>query len=90
MNKSELIDAVASSADLSKAAATKAVDALLDTVADSLKKGEQVTLVGFGTFEVRARAARTGRNPQTGEAISIKASNAPAFKAGKALKDAVN
>ena len=90
MNKSELIDAVASSADLSKAAATKAVDALLDTVANTLKKGEQVTLVGFGTFEVRARAARTGRNPQTGETINIKASNAPAFKAGKALKDAVN
>ncbi len=90
MNKSELIDAVASSADLSKAAATKAVDAFLDTVADTLKKGEQVTLVGFGTFEVRARAARTGRNPQTGETINIKASNAPAFKAGKALKDAVN
>jgi DNA-binding protein HU-beta len=90
MNKSELIDAVASSADLSKAAATKAVDAVLDTVTNTLKKGEQVTLVGFGTFEVRARAARSGRNPQTGETINIKASNAPAFKAGKALKDAVN
>ena len=90
MNKSELIDAVASSADLSKAAATKAVDAMLDTVTNTLKKGEQVTLVGFGTFEVRARAARAGRNPQTGETINIKASNAPAFKAGKALKDAVN
>ena len=90
MNKSELIDAVASSADLSKAAATKAVDAVLDTVTNTLKNGEQVTLVGFGTFEVRARAARAGRNPQTGETINIKASNAPAFKAGKALKDAVN
>lgn len=90
MNKSELIDAVASSADLSKAAATKAVDAVLDTVTSTLKNGEQVTLVGFGTFEVRARAARSGRNPQTGETINIKASNAPAFKAGKALKDAVN
>jgi DNA-binding protein HU-beta len=90
MNKSELIDAVASSADLSKAAATKAVDAVLDTVTNTLKNGEQVTLVGFGTFEVRARAARSGRNPQTGETINIKASNAPAFKAGKALKDAVN
>lgn len=90
MNKAELIDAVASSADLPKASAAKAVDAFLDTVADTLKKGEQVTLVGFGTFEVRARAARTGRNPQTGETINIKASNAPAFKAGKALKDAVN
>jgi DNA-binding protein HU-beta len=90
MNKAELIDAVAASADLSKAAATRAVDAMLDTVTDVLKKGEQVTLVGFGTFEVRARAARTGRNPQTGETINIKASNSPAFKAGKALKDAVN
>ncbi|HEY9150505.1 MAG: HU family DNA-binding protein [Gammaproteobacteria bacterium] len=90
MNKSELIDAVASSADLSKAAATKAVDAVIDTVTNTLKNGEQVTLVGFGTFEVRARAARSGRNPQTGETINIKASNAPAFKAGKALKDAVN
>jgi DNA-binding protein HU-beta len=90
MNKSELIDAVASAADLSKTAATKAVDAVLDTVTNTLKNGEQVTLVGFGTFEVRARAARSGRNPQTGETISIKASNAPAFKAGKALKDAVN
>ena len=90
MNKSELIDAVASAADLSKASATKAVDAVLDTVTNTLKNGEQVTLVGFGTFEVRARAARSGRNPQTGETISIKASNAPAFKAGKALKDAVN
>jgi DNA-binding protein HU-beta len=90
MNKSELIDAVASAADLSKVAATKAVDAVLDTVTNTLKNGEQVTLVGFGTFEVRARAARSGRNPQTGETINIKASNAPAFKAGKALKDAVN
>jgi DNA-binding protein HU-beta len=90
MNKSELIDAVASAADLSKVAATKAVDAVLDTVTTTLKNGEQVTLVGFGTFEVRARAARSGRNPQTGETINIKASNAPAFKAGKALKDAVN
>ena len=90
MNKAELIEAVASSADLSKAAAARAVDAMLDTVTDTLKKGEQVTIVGFGTFEVRARAARTGRNPQTGETINIKASNSPAFKAGKALKDAVN
>ena len=90
MNKSELIDAVASSADLSKAAATRAVDAVLDAITETLRKGDQVTLVGFGTFEVRARAARTGRNPQTGETIQIKASKAPAFKAGKALKDAVN
>jgi DNA-binding protein HU-beta len=90
MNKAELIDAVASSADLSRASATQAVDAVVDTITESLRKGDSVTLVGFGTFEVRARAARTGRNPQTGEEIQIKASNAPAFKAGKALKDAVN
>ncbi len=90
MNKAELIDAVASSADLSKATATQAVDAVVDTITETLRKGDSVTLVGFGTFEVRARAARTGRNPQTGEEIQIKASKAPAFKAGKALKDAVN
>ena len=90
MNKAELIDAVASSADLSKAVATQAVDAVVDTITESLRNGDSVTLVGFGTFEVRARAARTGRNPQTGEEIQIKASRAPAFKAGKALKDAVN
>ena len=90
MNKAELIDAVASSADLSKASATEAVDAVVDTITESLRNGDSVTLVGFGTFEVRARAARTGRNPQTGEEIQIKASKAPAFKAGKALKDAVN
>ncbi|MEN8763812.1 MAG: HU family DNA-binding protein [Thiogranum sp.] len=90
MNKAELIDAVASSADLSRSSATEAVDAVVDTITESLRKGDSVTLVGFGTFEVRARAARTGRNPQTGEEIQIKASNAPAFKAGKALKDAVN
>ena len=90
MNKAELIDAVASSADLSKASATQAVDAVVDTITERLRKGDSVTLVGFGTFEVRARAARMGRNPQTGEEIQIKASKAPAFKAGKALKDAVN
>lgn len=90
MNKTELIDAVAESADLSKAAATRAVDAVLDGVIDTLRKGEQVTLVGFGTFEVRERAARTGRNPRTGESIEIKASKAPGFKAGKAFKDALN
>ena len=90
MNKAELIDAVASSADLSKASATEAVDAVVETITASLRKGDSVTLVGFGTFEVRNRAARTGRNPQTGEEIQIKASKAPAFKAGKALKDAVN
>jgi len=90
MNKAELIDEVASSADLSKAAATRAVDAVVDTITETLRKGDSCTLVGFGTFEVRERSARTGRNPQTGETIQIKASKAPAFKAGKAFKDAVN
>ncbi len=90
MNKAELIDAVAESADLSKASATRALDGALDAILNALKGGNQVTLVGFGTFSVRARAARTGRNPRTGEPIQIKASNVPGFKAGKALKDAVN
>ncbi|MDT8403400.1 HU family DNA-binding protein [Sulfuriflexus sp.] len=90
MNKAELIDAVAESADLSKASAARALDAALDTITAALQAGDQVTLVGFGTFSVRPRAARTGRNPRTGEAIEIKASNNPGFKAGKALKDAVN
>ncbi|HSH30769.1 MAG TPA: HU family DNA-binding protein [Thiohalobacter sp.] len=90
MNKAELIDAVADTANLSKADATRAVDAVLDSVTGALRKGEQVSLVGFGTFEVRERAARQGRNPQTGATIQIAASKAPAFKAGKALKDAVN
>jgi DNA-binding protein HU-beta len=90
MNKSELIDAVALSADISKAAAGRALDATIDTIAEALRSGDQVTLVGFGTFQVKDRAARTGRNPQTGEAIQIKASRVPGFKAGKALKDAVN
>ncbi len=90
MNKAELIDAVAESADLSKASATRALDGALDAILNALKGGDQVTLVGFGTFSVRARAARTGRNPRTGEPIQIKASNVPGFKAGKALKDAVN
>ena len=90
MNKAELIDAVAEAADLNKASATRAVDAVLDNITSSLKSGDQVTLVGFGTFVVRSRAARSGRNPQTGETIQIKASRVPAFKPGKALKDAVN
>ena len=90
MNKAELIDAVAEASDISKASATRAVDAVLDNITDTLKKEEQVTLVGFGTFIVRSRAARSGRNPQTGETIQIKASKVPAFKPGKALKDAVN
>lgn len=90
MNKTELVDAVADAANLSKADAGRAVDAVVDSITNSLKAGDTVTLVGFGTFLVRARAARTGRNPQTGATIEIKAANAPAFKAGKALKDAVN
>ncbi len=90
MNKAELIDAVAEASEISKAAATRAVDAVIDNITNALKKDEQVTLVGFGTFTVRNRAARIGRNPQTGEPIQIKASNVPAFKPGKALKDAVN
>lgn len=90
MNKSELIDAVAQGADISKAAATKAVESMVGAVTTALKSGDQVTLVGFGTFTVRERAARTGRNPRTGETIDIKAVKNPSFKAGKALKDAVN
>ncbi|HET9679823.1 MAG TPA: HU family DNA-binding protein [Gammaproteobacteria bacterium] len=90
MNKTELIEAVAASADLSKADATRSVDAIVHHITSTLKKGDQVTLVGFGTFQVKHRAARSGRNPQTGATIQIAASNVPGFKAGKALKDAVN
>jgi DNA-binding protein HU-beta len=90
MNKADLIDAVAESADLSKAQAGRAVEALVDAVTGALKKGDQVSIVGFGSFLVRRREARKGRNPKTGATIDIAASNAPAFKAGKALKDAVN
>ena len=90
MNKSELIEALAASADIPKAAAARALDAMVDTVTDSLKKGESVSLVGFGTFQVKERAARTGRNPQTGQPIEISAAKVPSFKAGKALKDSVN
>ena len=90
MNKSELVDAVAASADLPKAAAGRAIDAMIDAITDSLKKEEPVVLVGFGTFATKHRAARIGRNPQTGEPIQIKAAKVPSFKAGKALKDAVN
>ena len=90
MNKAELIDAVADSADLSKADATKAVEAFVQTVTDTLRRGDQVALIGFGTFSVKHRAARSGRNPRTGETMQIAASSQPAFKAGKALKDAVN
>lgn len=90
MNKADLIDMIAESADISKAAATRALDTVFNGITEALKKGDQVTLVGFGTFQVRDRAARTGRNPKTGETIQIAASKNPAFKAGKALKDAVN
>ncbi len=90
MNKSELVDAVASSADISKASASRALDAMVDTITETLRKGDQVSLVGFGTFSVKDRAARMGRNPQTGKAIQISASRVPGFKAGKGLKDAVN
>ena len=90
MNKSDLIDAIADTAEMTKAEAGRAVDAVVAVITKALKKGDSVTLVGFGTFEVRKRGARTGRNPRTGEEIKIKASKNPAFKAGKALKDAVN
>jgi DNA-binding protein HU-beta len=90
VNKSELIDAVAAGADISKAAAGRALDAMIDAVTKALKDGDQVSLVGFGTFLVRDRAERTGRNPQTGKEITIKAAKNPSFRAGKALKDAVN
>lgn len=89
MNKTELVEAVAKSAELSKADANKAVDAVVESVTKALSKGDKVTLIGFGTFETRKRAARTGRNPRTGAEIKIAASNIPAFKAGKKLKDAV-
>ncbi|MEK9748018.1 MAG: HU family DNA-binding protein [Pseudomonadales bacterium] len=90
MNKQELIDNMADSADISKAAAGRALDAMISSISGALKKGDSLTLVGFGTFSVRSRAARAGRNPKTGETIQIKAAKVPAFKAGKALKDAVN
>lgn len=90
MNKQELIDNIASSADITKAAAGRALDSVTDSITGSLKQGDSVVLVGFGTFSVRSRAARTGRNPQTGQEIQIAAAKVPAFKAGKALKDAVN
>ncbi len=90
MNKTELISAIAEKAELSKKDADKALKAFTDIVAEELKKGEKIQLVGFGTFEVSERAAREGRNPQTGETMNIAASKAPKFKAGKALKDAIN
>ena len=90
MNKTELVDAIAAAADITKAQAGRALDAVLESVTETLKKGEKVTLIGFGTFETRERAARTGRNPQTGKEIQTAASTTPAFKAGKKLKDALN
>ena len=90
MNKQELIDNIAGSAYITKAAAGRALDSVIDSITNSLKKDDSVVLVGFGTFSVRSRAARTGRNPQTGEEIQIAAAKVPAFKSGKALKDAVN
>ena len=90
MNKAELIDAVAGAANLSKADSGRAVDAVVDAITNALSTGQQVSVVGFGTFSVKHRAARAGRNPRTGETIQIAASNVPGFKAGKALKDAVN
>jgi DNA-binding protein HU-beta len=90
MNKSELIEAMADGADISKAAAGRALEGMIEAISGAMKKGDTVSIVGFGTFQVRERAARTGRNPKTGETIQIKASKSPAFKAGKALKDAVN
>jgi len=90
VNKSELIDAIADSADISKAAAGRALDAAVEAVKKALKKNDMVTLVGFGSFYVGKRAARTGRNPRTGAAIKIKAAKVPKFRAGKGLKDAIN
>lgn len=90
MNKTELIDRIADSADISKAAAGRALDATIEAITDSLKNADPVALVGFGTFTVRDRAARIGRNPQTGAEIQIAAAKVPAFKPGKALKEALN
>ncbi len=90
MNKSELINAIAEQTNLSKADAGRSLEALIKTIETTLKAGDSISLVGFGSFEVKARSARTGRNPQTGQEISIAAANVPAFKPGKGLKDAVN
>jgi len=90
MNKTELVAAIAENADMSKKDVEKALKSFVDVVEEELKKGEKVQVVGFGTFEVAERAAREGRNPQTGETMTIKASKSPKFKAGKALKDALN
>ncbi len=90
MNKAELIEAVAENAEMTKAEAGRAIDAVVNSITAAMKKQDDVSLIGFGTFTVRERAARAGRNPQTGETIQIAAAKVPAFKAGKALKDAVN
>lgn len=90
MNKSELIEHIATQADISKAAAARALDALIGGITQSLEKGDSVTLVGFGTFAVGRRAARSGRNPRTGAEISIQAARVPKFRAGQALRDALN
>lgn len=90
MNKSEVVDAIVDKADISKAVAGRALDAALDAIRASLEEGESVALVGFGTFLVRNRSARTGRNPRTGEDVYIPAARVPAFKPGKALKEALN
>jgi len=90
MNKSELIEAMADASDISKAAAGRALEGMIEAITNAMKNGETVSIVGFGTFVVRERAARAGRNPKTGETIQIAASKSPAFKAGKAFKDAVN
>jgi DNA-binding protein HU-beta len=89
MNKSDLIEAVAEAADISKAAAGRAVEGMTDAIAAALRSGDTVSLIGFGTFAVKERAARTGRNPKTGEGIAIPASKTPTFKAGKAFKDSI-
>jgi len=89
MNKAELIDAISDAADLTKADAGRALDGMIDAITEALRKGETVSLVGFGSFLVKERAERQGRNPQTGGSITIKAAKIPSFKAGKALKDAV-
>ncbi|AUI85696.1 DNA-binding protein HU [Vibrio azureus] len=90
MNKTQLVEQIAENADISKASAGRALDAFVEAVTETLRSGDQVALVGFGTFSVRSRAARTGRNPKTGEAIQISEAKVPSFKAGKALKDACN
>ena len=90
MNKTELIDQIAASADISKAAAGRALDATVETIKEALKAGDTVSLIGFGTFYVGERAARTGRNPRTGETLEIKSAKQPKFRSGKGLKDALN